>query len=224
MRNAYVAFGIFVLSVFLVGRAAAAQNLLSATVVIQAEARNGHIQTGAGVIVSDDGVSLRIVSAGHIFRESTDGHVGFYVQGSGLCCVLSIQEVHLDTTDDLAVVTVAKPAGLDDSAASLSKAAPSLGEKLTITGNPNGKLFVASSGTVVSTGVAKYGFAFDCDTCGPGDSGGGIFNAQGQLIGVLLGVTSFTNSQGQVVLLNASFGVPASAILNFLAEVRANLA
>jgi hypothetical protein len=53
-----------------------------------------------------------------------------------------------------------------------------------VVGDPYGSLWIASRFTVVSDNPTT--FLLDCETCGPGDSGGGVFDATGRLLGILV--------------------------------------
>jgi S1-C subfamily serine protease len=53
-----------------------------------------------------------------------------------------------------------------------------------IVGDPNGSLWTVSSYSFLR-GNANT-FELSCDTCGPGDSGGGVFDASGKLLGIVV--------------------------------------
>lgn len=67
----------------------------------------------------------------------------------------------------------------------------SYGEAIHVWGNPQGKRYVVSLGRVVDLqptipGFATNGrFALACDTCDVGDSGGGVFDERGRLLGII---------------------------------------
>ena len=120
-------------------------------------------------------------------------------------------------------VAVAKLAPVD---------APS-GAALHVIGNPINQRFYSSSAFAAAPirvrwideasdlfvddpSMRNVGRAFDsmtmnCNTCAPGDSGAGVFNETGDLVGILFGM-----SYGQ----SRSFAVPISAIRPFLRALR----
>jgi hypothetical protein len=58
---------------------------------------------------------------------------------------------------------------------------PAMGD---VIGDPNGALWIVSPFRFVAS--ASDTFVVDCGTCGPGDSGGGVFDGRGRLAGILI--------------------------------------
>jgi hypothetical protein len=129
-----------------------------------------------------------------------DGHV---VYGSAVHVVSvseTVDEATLFVATDVARVSatpVAHP----------SRGAPAMGTTLTIVGHPTSALRAPNEGrwTVQygrmgeigqnpETGTAQY--EVYCARCGPGDSGSGVFDPQGRLIGMIYGVTEIDNVAG----------------------------
>jgi hypothetical protein len=66
-----------------------------------------------------------------------------------------------------------------------------VGEAIHVWGNPQGKRYVLSAGTIADLrpkipGFETNGrFALACETCDVGDSGGGVFDDRGRLLGII---------------------------------------
>jgi S1-C subfamily serine protease len=84
---------------------------------------------------------------------------------------------------DLALV-VFRPWGSDDYDFAPLAAEGAQGEPGVVVGDPYGSLWTVSRFTFLQT--TPDAFLLDCATCGPGDSGGGVFDAGGRLIGILV--------------------------------------
>ncbi len=88
-----------------------------------------------------------------------------------------------------------------------ARTAPSMGSTLTVIGHPVGALSAANQGRWTTT-FARMGetgpnpetgaveYAIYCTRCGPGDSGSGVFDAAGGLVGIVYGVTDMQNVAG----------------------------
>jgi hypothetical protein len=91
-----------------------------------------------------------------------------------------------------------------------ARAVPAMGTALTIVGHPTSALRAANEGrwSVTygrmgelaqnpETGARQY--EVYCARCGPGDSGSGVFDAGGRLVGMVYGVTEIQNvAQGRL--------------------------
>lgn len=62
---------------------------------------------------------------------------------------------------------------------------PKIGEKIWIIGNPFGRHRFVSSGTV---GAIEEGYCLASAFSAPGNSGGGVFDSRGRLIGILVAI------------------------------------
>lgn len=84
---------------------------------------------------------------------------------------------------------------------------PPIGTTLTVIGHPVSALRAANEGRWTTT-YARMGeagpnpetgaveYAIYCSRCGPGDSGSGVFDANGGLVGIVYGVTEMENVAG----------------------------
>lgn len=83
--------------------------------------------------------------------------------------------------------------------------APPLGAPLTIVGHPVAALRAPAEGrwTITYGRMGETGanddsgapeYFVSCTRCGPGDSGGGVFDADGRVIGMIFGVTEIENA------------------------------
>lgn len=88
-----------------------------------------------------------------------------------------------------------------------ARAAPPLGSPLTIVGHPVSALrgpdqgrWTITYGRMGETEPDQQSGALEyevyCARCGPGDSGSGVFDAQGRLLGIVYGVTEIQNVAG----------------------------
>jgi S1-C subfamily serine protease len=156
---------------------------------------DGNITFGAGEIVDrrPDG-TLVVVTARHVVEDSKALEVfvrNGATPGIGFDAFAQTGLAHRATliayaaNVDLALVAFA-PTGRDDYtlapiATDDIKAAPVPG---VVIGDPNGSLWTVSPYTFLESQATT--FDFDCHTCGPGDSGGGVFNANGELLGIVV--------------------------------------
>lgn len=210
-------------SMSLVDISAAVQPSVVAITTEQMVATNSwfgnYVQSGAGsgVIISQDGYILtcaHVVSgANTITVELSDGSS------------YSATVVGSDTTSDIAVIKI-DATGL--SAATLGDSdGLAVGETVVAVGNPMGTL----SGTVTDGIVSAVNRAVEVEgnemnliqtdaAISPGNSGGGLFNGNGELIGIVNASGSTTTSSGAVSQ-NLGFAIPindAMEIANQLIE------
>jgi S1-C subfamily serine protease len=146
----------------------------------------GHAGIGSGTILAVNGTEVRVLTANHVaifgsprlrFDDGT---------------VVPAHIVMQNAAHDLAIIA----ANVDPvRAATLhpaTVAAPHSNEAVHIWGSGyGGPAFetgaIAAVGAKMPDGPANGRYALGCDTCHQGDSGGGIFNVQGQLVGVYVG-------------------------------------
>jgi S1-C subfamily serine protease len=155
----------------------------------------GNVTIGAGEIVGQrpDGTVV-VVTARHVIDDSTSVEVfvrngatpgiafdAFSQASTGHRATLIAYAANVD----LALVEFS-PARLDDFTlapiASDDRAAQPIPG--VVVGDPNGSLWTASPYTFLNRDATT--FDFDCGTCGPGDSGGGVFDADGALLGIVV--------------------------------------
>jgi hypothetical protein len=88
-----------------------------------------------------------------------------------------------------------------------ARGVPSMGSTLTVIGHPVAALRAANEGrwTTTSARMGQTGpsaetgaieYAIYCSRCGPGDSGSGVFDANGGLVGIVYGITAMENVAG----------------------------
>ncbi|HYK52109.1 MAG TPA: serine protease [Candidatus Eremiobacteraceae bacterium] len=153
------------------------------TVIVYSD--NGTVTNiGSGVIVGQRNSSLEIVTAAHVVvganpRIQLDSGV-----------TLGVVDVDRIAGFDLAVLDTRPYDGRTESA---SFGQPSAGEEVHIWGQRLTQRYVESQASVTDLdpalpeGPADGRFAIDCTTCGHGDSGAGVFDAHGDLLGILEG-------------------------------------
>jgi S1-C subfamily serine protease len=164
---------------------------IRATVIIQGD-QGSQYEIGAGVIIRENSVSLTIVTAYHVAN-----HPNLRVMTSD-SEILDVYGVTREEGVDLALVRTSKPRGWVR-IASIALPGPA-GSAIAVVGFKPSVVWSQSSGSVVDMTLPPSGageFAFVCD-CGSGDSGGGVWNASGQLIGILTG--HYTSTDGSSIV------------------------
>jgi len=184
------------------------------------EGRHGRLLVGAGEIVARraDGVLL-VLTARHVIDEIAKPHV--YVRegdepGTPFATLWQsrpgrpLDVIALAPDVDLALVAF-RPKRFDEYAVATlgDEASPDSGE---VIGDPNSAVWMTSPFRLLAASSGTY--IVDCHTCGPGDSGGGVFDEQGHLAGIVVRqrVDPGTGAQFQVVAL--------SKLRSFLAAYR----
>jgi S1-C subfamily serine protease len=163
----------------------AAARARESMVIVSSHIGENRDAIGAGVIVAVLPRRIRVVTARHV---ADNGPVTIWIDGRPWAAeivrtfadrdlaVLEADDVRLDTRHVRAAL-VGEPA--------------SSGAELYVWGENERGLRIESARLVSRTYDPPVGFAAEplvsiaCDTCAPGDSGAGIFNAQGQLLGIL---------------------------------------
>lgn len=143
----------------------------------------GSVSYGSGTLVYADQQAGLVITNWHVINEATGAisvHFpdGFYSLGT---------VVRVDRDWDLALIAVRKPNAMP---VPLANAAPRPGEVLTIAGYGSG-VYRAASGHCTQYVAPGTTFPFEmvevAVSARQGDSGGPIFNGQGELAGVLFG-------------------------------------
>lgn len=149
------------------------------TVVITGDDKINGPAIGAGVIIGNDRGIVRILTAGHV-ADMADLQVHFF-RGEAE----TPERVAYDVNNDIGVVYVRVMYGYP--IAPIAQQLPSAGANVTVVGHPQGNLYTHSTASV----IGFYGVApivtpvLSCESCDHGDSGGGVFDAQGDLVGVI---------------------------------------
>jgi S1-C subfamily serine protease len=155
------------------------------TFVVESIAGDGQAAIGSGVVVAREGDVLTLVTAAHVL------HVGSPVRilDTTRRSYYDVVGIRVLPAHDLALVRVEAQLQSPPDQATFAK--PLAGEPVWVWGNPGDSFWSISTGRVVSTsphlphkdGAARFTIA--CDACSFGDSGSGVFNSRGQLLGVL---------------------------------------
>ena len=190
--------------------------LLATAALAQADLRPSvidvewHTPTGyercAAVITARRATGVEAWTAGHCAEQPFSVarfFDGYFVSGSAIR-VLS----HSETVDAaLLFITVDPVRTRNMPPAPFAHAVPRLGSTLTIIGHPVSAIRGPNEGrwtttygrmgeTVSDQGTGALEHEVYCSRCGPGDSGSGVFDAQGYLIGIVYGVTEIENVAG----------------------------
>ena len=176
-----------------------------------------YIQSGAGsgVILSEDG---RILTCAHV----VDGATSITVQLSD-DTEYPATVIGSDSSSDVAVLKIdatgLTPATIGDSNAL------AVGETVVAVGNPMGTLSGSVTDGIVSAvdrSVEVEGNAMSLiqtdAAISPGNSGGGLFNGLGELIGLVNASGSTTTSSGAVSQ-NLGFAIPINEVMNVVNEL-----
>ena len=190
------------------------ESVLDSVVEITVE-NNGE---GSGVVLDTDG---HILTNFHVIESTlTNGARIIARLPDGSAAVATV--LGTDPSSDLAIIqadfdpAVLSPATLGDSDAA------AVGDSVFAIGNPFSQDSTVTSGIVSATGrVTQSGFTsrrilnvIQTDaSLNPGNSGGPLFNAAGEVIGINTSITGPDNFRGSVGL---GFAVPSNIALRFL--------
>jgi S1-C subfamily serine protease len=149
---------------------------------LDVELRDGRQCSGSGVLIGNG----MVLTAGHVVKDAWRAHIMFGGRGShpeewdGRQQALHFEFVR-DT--DLAIIRgVVQPDWAEP--ATIATRSPRRGERVTSFGLQNPKSWRLKSGTVTNLTDDERGeFVADLQTQ-PGDSGGPVFNADGELVGL----------------------------------------
>jgi S1-C subfamily serine protease len=167
--------------------------------------------TASGFIVGKQGYILTCAHVLHPFRAPT---VTYRPVAGGKPETVESAVVAFDDERDLAVLKIVPNAALKEVPLAMD-ATVETGESVTVIGNPGvGETILANSLTtgVVSSAdreIEKRHFLQTTAAVNPGNSGGPMFNSEGQVIGV---VVAKANIEG------TAFAVPLGEILAFFKE------
>jgi putative serine protease PepD len=188
---------------------------------------------GSGVILSADGL---ILTNNHVISDAASGNGQITITfNSGKTAQGTI--VGYDSGSDLAVIKAQNVSGLPTATLGDSNKIQ-VGDTVIAIGSPDGLQSTVTSGIVsalnrqvtVSSGTSRYSGgnqvtynAIQTDaSLNPGNSGGPLLNAQGQVIGInsaIYSPTSSYNSQGGSVGLG--FSIPVNQVKTMLAKLEA---
>jgi len=182
------------------------------TVLIAGQVSTDTFHVGAGVIIRAQG-SLTIVTAAHV------------LQGTRAITVETATGEHLDVLGeprfidghDLVLIRTALPivAGIH-----VATPADTVTDNATlyVWGHPHSNSFVRSDASFLTTrvtGGAAGLFAIRCPSCAVGDSGGGVFDEQGRLLGIVTSRQPDTPTLTAVVIAESIAPALAAAGIDF---------
>ncbi|HKU68053.1 MAG TPA: serine protease [Candidatus Baltobacteraceae bacterium] len=156
------------------------------TFVVQVCDGAGHASAiGAGVVVARDADTLTLATAAHVIEQHGTPRI-LDQSRTSYYEVLGVQTV---PDYDLALVRVRAHADFD--VAPPAPALPENGEPVWIWGHTGTGFWRLATGTVRDAVAQIPGtsggsrITIECETCSHGDSGSGVFDAQGRLLGIL---------------------------------------
>ena len=162
------------------------------TVLITTSSTEGTM-IGAGVVFGRS-ADLTVLTAAHVLKESSmpvlrtrDGRQ------------IEVRSIEKVPGHDLALIHITPPEAPFRSAV---PGRPVAGESLTVWGHPRGRAFTRSRGMVLDIDpqlaiVPDRGFTIACPSCDIGDSGAGVFDERGNLLGIL--VSAMVNAGGHKI-------------------------
>ena len=195
-----------------------AENILSKTAVIRvlsgSEGNQTVVSSGSGVVLSysEDTGKAMIVTNHHVVSTASD----FYVELYGDSAKYKGKVLHLDEVTDLGIVEVyvGKDLPVAQTADSDNLKA---GQTVIVGGNPLGLGFAVSMGYVGSPSVNAGdmgGALIQLDvSVNPGNSGGGVFDTQGNLIGVVVSKAAGESIDG------IGYAIPVNRMLSVIDDL-----
>jgi S1-C subfamily serine protease len=181
---ALVLFGALLPGIALAGGDASSVSLHTkrSTAYITARVSDRSEAVGAGVIIAVS-PNVIVLTARHLAARK---NLALRTYGGELLRIVAEYEV---ADRDLALIIASGPCIACEAAETAD--AITVGEPIHVWGNPQGNRYVLSAGTVVDLhpslpGFATNGrFALACESCDAGDSGGGVFDDRGRLLGIV---------------------------------------
>src|SRR6478735_6326169 len=201
---------------------AVAKAVQQSVVAIQVSTGNGGGAEGSGVIVDDSG---HIVTNNHVVAGADPDSVQVTLTDGR---IFKATIVGTDATTDLAVIKLTdapddlKPAAFGDSSKVI------VGQPVMAVGNPLGLANTVTTGIVsavdrpVSTAgenssEATVTNAIQIDAAvNPGNSGGPLFDAKGQVIGINSSIATLSSESGSIGL---GFAIPVDLVKNIAAQL-----
>lgn len=198
---------------------AVAQKVGPSTVAIEARTPGG-IAEGTGVIRAKDGT---IITNNHVVADAQEPLRVSLADGR----ILQAEIVGTDASTDLAVIRLQDPpddltpATLGDSEAmKVGEPVMALGTPLGLQNTVTTGIISATHRPVTATGEASrdpndatFTSALQTDAAvNPGNSGGPLVNAAGEVIGINSSIASFPNAQQQAGSIGLGFAIPANTV------------
>jgi S1-C subfamily serine protease len=188
------------------------QTILPSLVLVEARGVStpaGAERLGSGVVIDQTG---RVMTANHVVRGSDSITVTFADGTQGAATIASA-----DAAQDIAVLVVDHNPSVIVPAVLGSDRGIHIGDEAFAAGNPFGLTGSFSAGVIsgldrtvpISDGGGELHGVIQFDAAvNPGNSGGPLLNAQGQVIGI---VTGLANPTSQDVFVGIGFAVPITA-------------
>jgi hypothetical protein len=198
----------FLLTYVSPANAASPEDQNAAQTVIVTSTERDKVHLGAGVVVSQSGSGLVVVTAAHVVEEG--GLTVTTLTGQ----VLNVTNIARLPGFDLAVITTSSYFGPVREA---KVGTPALGALVHVWGHRAAHPYIESAGSIsdldprLPEGPANGRFAIDCATCDHGDSGAGVFDSAGRLVGILEGAR--VNQEGKIEFVQCEPIAPALAAI-----------
>ena len=177
---------------------------------------------GTGFIIQSDASGTLALTAYHVIFGARK------LEAVGLDRArYPVSVIGYDDGHDVALLKINVPSGRTLPALPLAPQPPKVGQSALAIGNGNGDFLVSKSGRLVGLNVAASRADFPPGTLQltapliPGDSGGPILNAQGEVMGVISYISAHRTPFG--VATDASYAVPVTKGSPLLAELRGGL-
>lgn len=192
----------------------AINSVFNSVVTIEASLNDG-TSAGAGVLVGYTGTDSYIMTCHHVIADATELNV-ILSDGEKYSATL----VGGDYKTDIAVIAINK---IDLTYATLAEASstPALGSSVFAIGNPLGTLggsvtsgIISATSREITTSDGTTMNLMQTDAAiNSGNSGGGLFNTNGQLIGIVNAKYSATGVEGLGFAIPMSTAIPISSEL-----------
>jgi S1-C subfamily serine protease len=156
-----------------------------ATFVVQSCIDGQRAEIGSGVVVASSDGLLTIATAAHVIVP----HQTLRILDLSRHAYYAVLDVRTYPDYDLAFIRVRAQAAFP--VTPVPTAPAQNGEPVFVWGNPASAFWALASGSVLDTSAHLPGLfgspriTISCDECAPGDSGAGVFDKQGRLIGIL---------------------------------------
>ena len=209
------------------------ERFIHSTVTIQrASALGNKTSVGAGVFIKADyGHPAWILTASHVV-EALNGSVGYIKVYNGTPQGIPLRVRILDVNDDYDLAVLATEDAWRGKAVAVQVASmpPKRGEQVLAIGAPNGIDWNVSSGVISNqTPCANsVGACYRTDaTLTFGNSGGGVFNAKSELVGIAayVRIDQVTDARGAVhsIVVDGNNGVVAlDTLRTYMSTLRAS--
>jgi S1-C subfamily serine protease len=168
-----------------VGSLVSHEDLIRSTVRLQVEDRSGH-SYGTGTIIHSQGSDAVVLTCGHLFREAkNDGRITVDLQGGTETQQVAGRLLTYDLDRDLGLVGIRTSTPVQAARLAPRNTVVSPGQRVFSCGCDHGQHATVQTSHV--TAVGRYAGPPNVEVAGApveGRSGGGLFDEQGQLIGV----------------------------------------